>query len=148
MGIGSPIGRWIIRSHALKKQYLSLPKQSPIFNNPSTRGGAIALFRLEFWLASSWTVLMKATTAAVIHFIQQSHSFQKSSIHSFPSRPPELLFSLHIPLPWHFLSWKGEQLIQMSHLQVSTQNYLYSALWPVLCLCINHNPLHKEASLT
>lgn len=148
MGIGSPIGRWITRSHALKKQYLPLPKQPSIFNNPSTRGGAIPVFRMGFWLASSWAVVIQVTIAAVNQCIQQLHSFQKSSIHSFPSCPPELLFSLQTPLPRHFLSWKGGQWMQMSCRQVSTQNYLYTALWKVLCLCVNHNPLHKEASLT
>lgn len=141
-------GRWSIRRDALKNSISHFLSSHPFSITPPQGVGPFLSLGWSFdWLhleQFSWKQPQLLWTIVYCnHIVSRSHQF----IHSFPSRPPELLFSLHT-LPWHFLSWKGGQLIHMSHLQVSTQNYLYSALWPVLCLCINHNPLHKEASLT
>lgn len=66
----------------------------------------------------------------------------------------QLFFPSAGPLPFCTLFHEdprardGRRSTSITHPQLNTQNYLDPTLWPVMSLCVSHNPLPKEVCLT
>lgn len=130
--------------HALEHGKLAMilhPSSCQLSIAPQLRVGLVSFSppMLELWPAWSCAGLMPVSTCELMSHTQKT---------AFRDIPPcsQGLASFHVLFCVALCTSVGE-LIKTSHLGLSIQSRLLSALLPVMSLCIDHWPLQKEASL-